>query len=98
MKAGAAGAAMALGLLVAAPALTHVSSAHAEVARTPLPADRLHFGLGNNPADLTWFTNSGVPWRYRYAYLAGGINLGATTNGDPNCGANTSWQTWSSPA
>jgi hypothetical protein len=31
-------------------------------------------------------TASGVPWRYRYAYLAGGVNTGS------------GWETWNSPA
>ncbi|HET9892253.1 MAG TPA: hypothetical protein VFQ42_17300, partial [Mycobacterium sp.] len=51
----------------------------------PLPAG-LNFGLGNNPGDLSWMTNSGVPWKFRYAYLAGGVN---TTSG---------WETWNTPA
>jgi hypothetical protein len=64
--------------------------------RASLPADRLHFGLGNDPGQQAWFTASHVPWRYRYAYLAGGINNGGTP-GDP-CGSNNGWQTWNSPA
>ena len=51
-----------------------------------LPQDRLHFGLSNQPTDLGWMTGSGVPWRYRYQYLAGGVNTG------------TGWETWNSPA
>ncbi len=63
--------------------------------RTPLPSDRLHFGLASSPgSDLNWFIASGVPWRYRYQYLAGGINVGGAA-GDP-CGANNGWQTWNS--
>src|SRR5450759_1134059 len=50
-----------------------------------LPQGRLHFGLASNPSDLGWMTSSGVPWRYRYAYLAGGVN---TAN---------PWQNWNSP-
>jgi len=50
-----------------------------------LPRDRLHFGLSNNPDQLSWMTTSGVPWRYRYLYLAGGVN---TSN---------PWQNWNSP-
>ncbi len=69
----------------------------ATATRTPLPTDRLHFGLANAPgSDLNWFVASGVPWRYRYQYLAGGINVGGAA-GDP-CGANNGWQTWNSPA
>jgi hypothetical protein len=55
-------------------------------AALPLPQDRLHFGLANDPSDLAWMTNSGVPWRYRYQYLAGGVNTGK------------GWETWNSPA
>ncbi|MHB8578058.1 MAG: hypothetical protein ACYDCQ_22320, partial [Dehalococcoidia bacterium] len=50
-----------------------------------LPQGRLHFGLSSNPSDLAWMTSSGVPWGYRYAYLAGGVN---TAN---------PWQSWNSP-
>ena len=39
-----------------------------------LPQDRLHFGVGNDPGHLDWMTSSGVPWRYRYQYLSGGVN------------------------
>ena len=80
-----------------APA-TPVTALAPAAARTPLPTDRLHIGLGNDPGGQSWFASSGVPWRYRYTYLAGGINTGASANGDPNCGANAGWQTWNSPA
>jgi hypothetical protein len=50
-----------------------------------LPQDRLHFGLANQPADQSWMTSSGVPWRYRYQYLSGGVNTAA------------GWETWNSP-
>jgi hypothetical protein len=50
-----------------------------------LPQDRLHFGLTNGPGDLGWMTSSGVPWRYRYQYLAGGVNTGS------------GWETWNTP-
>jgi len=55
---------------------------HAAAAAAPLPATRLEFGLGNGPGDLSWMTASGVPWKYRYQYLAGGVNT-------PN-----PWETW----
>ena len=55
--------------------------AHAAVT---LPAG-LNFGLSSNPVDLGWMTSSGVPWRYRYAYLSGGVNTGR------------GWETWDSP-
>ncbi len=66
-------------------------------ARAALPSDRLHFGLANSPGtDFNWLVSSGVPWHYRYQYLAGGVNTGGVA-GDP-CGANAGWQTWNSPA
>jgi hypothetical protein len=55
-------------------------------ARSALPSSRLEFGLANGPADLGWMTGSGVPWRYRYQYLSGGVNTGG------------GWETWNSPA
>jgi hypothetical protein len=58
---------------------------HAAVQAT-LPSDRLNFGLSNGPGELSWMTSSGVPWRYRYAYLSGGVN---TLSG---------WETWQDPA
>jgi len=54
-------------------------------AAAALPQDMLHFGVANQPSDLSWMTGSGVPWRYRYQYLAGGVNTG------------TGWETWDSP-
>ena len=32
-------------------------------ATAALPQDHLHFGVTNNPGDLSWMTTSGVPWR-----------------------------------
>jgi len=46
--------------------------------------DRLAFGLRNDPPDLGWMVESGVPWAARYTYLAGGVNTGK------------GWATWSS--
>jgi len=43
----------------------------------------LAFGIRNDPADLDWMIESGVPWAARYTYLAGGVNTGA------------GWATWS---
>src|SRR2546426_11985700 len=74
-------AAFALLLAILASIATP-SGAHATVT---LPAG-LNFGVGNNPGDLSWMTSSGVPWRYRYCYLAGGVNTGS------------GWETWNSPA
>jgi len=85
-------AAFASPATVAAPRVASVA------VRSPLPSDRLHFGLASAPgSQLSWMVNSGVPWRYRYQYLAGGINTGGGST-DPNCGANVGWQTWNSPA
>ncbi len=66
-RATAAAILLAISMLAAAPT-------PALAAATPLPASRLEFGLGNGPADITWMTSSGVPWKYRYQYLAGGVN------------------------
>src|SRR2546426_11639102 len=74
-------AAFALLLAILASIATP-SGAHATVT---LPAG-LNFGVGNNPGDFSWMTSSGVPWRYRYCYLAGGVNTGS------------GWETWDSPA
>lgn len=63
---------------------THVT-VHAAIS-SPLPANRLEFGLANDPSQIGWMTSSGVPWKYRYQYLSGGVN---TTHG---------WETWNSPA
>ncbi|HKV86358.1 MAG TPA: PKD domain-containing protein, partial [Candidatus Dormibacteraeota bacterium] len=66
------------------------STATALLSAPPLPNDRLHFGIqsvpSQTPDDLAWMTSSGVPWKYRYTYLAGGVNTG------------TGWETWNSPA
>jgi len=58
--------------VAAAPGPSNISA--------PLPSTRLEFGLSN--LDVSWMTASGVPWRYRYQYLAGGVN----TTGN--------WLTW----
>src|SRR2546430_10699739 len=44
------------------------------------------FGLANQPGEIGWMTSSGVPWGYRYQYLAGGVNTG------------TGWETWNTPS
>src|SRR5439155_19586724 len=54
-------------------------------AGAALPQDMLHFGVASQPSDLSWMTGGGVPWRYRYQYLASGVNTG------------TGWETWNSP-
>ena len=46
----------------------------------------LGIGLGNGASELGWMTSSGVPWDYRYQYLAGGVNT------------NEGWSSWGSPA
>ena len=55
-------------------------------ARPLLPVSRLQFGVASEPSSLSWMTGSGVPWAYRYTYLAGGVNTGG------------GWSTWNSPA
>ena len=77
-------AALACALLLAVFPTTGARPAHAAVAA--LPSDRLHFGLANGPGDLGWMTSSSVPWRYRYQYLAGGVNT------------NAGWETWNTPS
>jgi hypothetical protein len=83
-------------VVAAAAAVSAHAPAVSAATRASLPNDRLHFGLGNDPGGQSWFSASHVPWRYRYTYLAGGINLGGAA-ADP-CGANNGWQTWNSPA
>ena len=78
---GTAAAAALACLLVLTSGGTAPRPASAAAALPP----GLNFGLGNNPGDLGWMTTSGVPWRYRYAYLSAGVNTG---NG---------WETWNSP-
>jgi hypothetical protein len=80
--------ALTVALVFSLGAFALPSRAAAPVAASPalLPASRLEFGLANGPSDLSWMTSSGVPWKYRYQYLAGGVNT-------PN-----PWQTWQDPA
>ncbi len=87
---------MLLSLLIPMTAQA-ASNVAAAATRAPLPTDRLHFGLANGPGtEFDWMVNSGVPWHYRYQYLAGGVNNGSGST-DP-CGPNGGWQTWNSPA
>ena len=77
-----------LGLLLVAP-LQAAGPVPIQVPRAAVPAlpqDRLHFGLTSQPSELSWMTSSGVPWRYRYTYLSGGVNTLA------------GWETWNSPS
>jgi PKD repeat protein len=86
--------------LIAGLGLAGARSAFAfsPAARTPLPTDRLHFGLQSDEASqLTWLKATNVPVKYRYQYLVDGVNTGGGST-DPNCGANAGWQTWASPA
>jgi hypothetical protein len=55
------------------------------LAATPVLPSGFSFGLANGPSDIGWMTASGVPWGYRYQYLAGGVNTG------------TGWETWNTP-
>ena len=57
----------------------------AEAALT-VDTGRLEFGVSSSPSDLSWMTGSGVPWRYRYQYLAGGVNTAGN------------WETWQDPS
>ncbi len=76
--------AVATALVLAAATLVVQPSTKAQAAPPPLPAG-LNFGLANGPSDLTWMTSSGVPWVFRYQYLAGGVNTGK------------GWETWNTP-
>ncbi|TME38542.1 MAG: hypothetical protein E6I61_12970, partial [Chloroflexi bacterium] len=89
-------AALVVALLPHPPQVASAQAVQA-AARGTLPSDRLHFGISNDSGgELGWLVASKIPWRYRYQYLAGGINNfnGST---DP-CAANAGWQTWNSPA
>lgn len=68
----------ACAVLLLAGGATLSTPTPARAAPPALPGDRLHFGLSN--FDASWMTGSGVPWRYRYQYLAGGVY--------------NSWQNW----
>ena len=90
-------AALLIAILAPATAQAGPPQAVEAPARGTLPSDRLHFGLSNGPGtELDWLVAAKVPWRYRYQYLAGGVNNGGAP-GDP-CGVNNGWQTWNSPA
>jgi hypothetical protein len=66
------------------PTPAAVSAASPPLLAGQLPAGRLEFGVSN--LDVSWMTGTGVPWRYRFQYLAGGVN----TSGN--------WLTWQDPA
>ncbi|HET7467624.1 MAG TPA: alkaline phosphatase family protein [Candidatus Dormibacteraeota bacterium] len=83
LTANDAGASVISDILSPAPAPNAAVTSNAAAA---LPQDMLHFGLANQPTDLSWMTSSGVPWRYRYQYLSAGVNTGS------------GWETWDSPA
>src|SRR5438093_2896133 len=75
------------GLLLSAISLAPSAPVSTQINSRPLiPSTRLEFGIASQPSDLSWMASSGVPWKYRYTYLAGGVNTG---NG---------WETWNSPA
>ncbi|TMD03116.1 MAG: hypothetical protein E6J01_17035, partial [Chloroflexi bacterium] len=71
-------------LVLAAASVVIEPATKAQAAPPPLPAG-LNFGLANGPSDLSWMTTSGVPWVFRYQYLAGGVNTGK------------GWETWNTP-
>ncbi len=72
-------------LTVTLVAVAHGRAAPVRASAAALPQAHLEFGLTNDASDVGWMTSSGVPWRYRYVYLAGGVN---TAN---------PWQNWNSP-
>ena len=78
--------AVTLGLILPATANAGTARVVRPATASPLPSDQLHFGLASGPPFLDWMTASGVPWRYRYQYLVGGVNTGA------------GWETWNSPS
>ncbi len=82
MRLAAAAACIAL---VATFAPLRAAPGHAAVSSS-LPQSRLQFGLSNGPGSVSWMTGTGVPWAYRYTYLAGGVNTGG------------GWETWNSPS
>jgi len=78
----AAGLGVALaGTLLGLPAAPARAAAAAGV-----DTGRLEFGVTSSPDQLGWMTGSGVPWRFRYQYLAGGVNTAGN------------WETWQDPA
>src|SRR5436309_16034491 len=79
-------AAMLLVALLEPPAFASAPLRLAALAHPASPASsRLEFGLSNGPGSESWMTSSGVPWHYRYTYLAGGLY-------------NNPWPTWQDPA
>ena len=57
-------------------------ASRAALAAASLDTGRVELGVSSQPTELSWMTSSGVPWRYRYQYLAGGVNSGS------------GWETW----
>jgi hypothetical protein len=72
-----------LGLSSVSPALG------APAAPRALPTSRLELGISSSPTQLAWMTSSGVPWKYRYQYLTGGVNTSDLWS--------TTWQPPSAP-
>src|SRR5438105_2699582 len=50
----------------------------ATASATALASSRLEIGLDSSPDQLAWMRSSGVPWRFRYQYLSGGVNTGSS--------------------
>src|SRR5437879_4025297 len=73
-------------LLLLSIGLAPVRAAAVAPATRGLSTARLELGLGSGPDQLAWMKGSGVPWKYRYQYLAGGVN----TQGG--------WTHWQDPA
>src|SRR5256712_14053548 len=81
-------AALAMTLAVSAAFVLAPHSSPAHAVAPPLPNSRLEFGVGNSPSDLSWMTSSGVPWKYRYQYLSGGVDPGQRLGAlNPSSGA-----------
>jgi len=76
--------ALSVAVLISAGLVPTAGAHQARLGAASLPSTRLEFGLSNG--DVTWMTSSGVPWRYRFTYLSGGVN---TTD---------NWLTWQDPA
>jgi hypothetical protein len=77
-----------LAALAAAQVVIFVGTARPAAAAGPrgLPTTRLELGISSDPTQVGAMKATGVPWKYRYQYLAGGAN------------ASSSWLTWNSPA
>ncbi|MEA2645646.1 MAG: hypothetical protein QOE92_729, partial [Chloroflexota bacterium] len=69
-------------VVAASAAVVAPVAADAATGAAALPQDRLHFGITSGPDDVAWMQATGVSWRYRYQYLASGVNTPGR------------WETW----